>query len=97
MTAAQAIELLNQRRELLRRRFHVRDLAIFGSVARNEARPESDLDVLVEFEGAPTFDGYMGLKLYLEELFGMRVDLGTRADLRPELRSRIAAEAVYVS
>ncbi len=70
----------------IRRRFGVRELAIFGSVARNEARTDSDVDVLVEFAERPTFDNYMGLKLHLEELFSAGVDLAIRSDLRPSLR-----------
>ncbi|MBI2939097.1 MAG: metallopeptidase family protein, partial [Chloroflexi bacterium] len=55
--------------------FGVKSLALFGSVARDEAGPESDVDVLVEFDGPPTFDQYIGLKLYLEDLLGAHVDL----------------------
>ena len=47
--------------------FGVRDLAVFGSVARGDASDASDLDVLVDFVGSATFDGYMGLKLFLED------------------------------
>ena len=80
-----------------RRRFAVRDLAVFGSVARGDASAASDLDVLVDFEGAATFDGYMGLKLFLEDSLGVKVDLVTRAALKPRLRARIEAEARRVA
>lgn len=80
----------------IRDKFAVRSLAIFGSVARDEARSDSDVDVLVEFSGRPTFDNYMGLKLYLEELFGTSVDLAIPSDLRPALRPRIEQEALRV-
>ena len=46
----------------------VKSLALFGSVARGDDRPDSDIDVLVEFHGAATFDQYMDLKFLLEEL-----------------------------
>jgi len=81
----------------LRARFGVRDLAIFGSVARGEASEASDVDVLVDFVGPATFDGYMGLKLFLEDTLGVRIDLVTRAALKPGLRAGIEAEARRVA
>jgi predicted nucleotidyltransferase len=77
--------------------FGVRDLAVFGSVARGDASDASDLDVLVDFVGSATFDGYMGLKLFLEDSLGVKVDLVTRASLKPRLRARIEAEARRVA
>jgi predicted nucleotidyltransferase len=76
-------------------RYDVRSIAVFGSVARDEARPDSDVDVLVEF-GRATFDGYMGLKFFLEELLGTRVDVATPASLKPRVRERVQREAVNV-
>jgi hypothetical protein len=90
------IESLNQHRHDLGP-FGVRSLAIFGSVARGESEPESDVDVLVEFEGRATFDRYMELKFYLEELLGCPVDLVTRQALKPRMRPRVEKEAVYVT
>jgi predicted nucleotidyltransferase len=60
-------------RELLpkvRERFGVRELAVFGSVARGDANEASDVDLIVNFEGPSTFDGYMGLTLFLEDSLG---------------------------
>jgi|AFSR01.1.fsa_nt_gi predicted nucleotidyltransferase len=65
--------LAAHRQELVR--FGVKSLALS---ARDEARPTSDVDLLVEFEGRATFDQYMDLKLYLEQLLGCPVDLVTR-------------------
>ena len=78
-------------------RYGVKSLALFGSVARDDAGEDSDIDVLVEFEGPATFDGYMELKFYLEDLLGKPVDLVTPKALRPQLRPRIEQELVYVS
>jgi len=72
-------------------------LALFGSVVRGEAGPESDVDVLVEFEGKATFDRYMDLKFLLEDLLGRKVDLVTTKALRPELRPSIQRQVVYVA
>jgi len=96
MNANDALQLLSKHMPEIRRRFGAQSLAIFGSVARNEARSESDLDVLVEFTGRSTFESYTGLKLYLEELFGISVDLAIESDLRREIRSRIGEEAITV-
>ena len=97
MNAQDALQRLSEKMPDIRQRFAVRLLAIFGSVARNEAGSESDLDVLVEFVGRPTFHNYMGLKLFLEELFGVSVDLAIPSDLRAALRPRIEKEALRVS
>lgn len=65
--------------------FHVESLFLFGSFARDDAGPDSDVDVLVHFTGPPTFDNYMDLKFFLEELFQRKVDLVTKNGLRDEL------------
>jgi predicted nucleotidyltransferase len=80
-----------------RARFGVRELAVFGSVARGGASAASDLDVLVDFAGKATFDAFMGLKLFLEDNLGVKIDLVTRAALKPRLRARIEAEARRVA
>jgi predicted nucleotidyltransferase len=77
--------------------FGVRSLALFGSVARDEAGPESDIDVLVEFDEPPRFGTYMGLKLLLEDLLGRRVDLADRSALRPRWKPYIEQDAVLVA
>lgn len=77
--------------------FHVKSLALFGSVARDEAGPESDLDLLLEFDGPATFDLYMGLKLFLEDLLGCRVDLVMRKALKPRMLPYVEREAVRVA
>lgn len=81
----------------LRRRFNVQDLAIFGSTARDEASPASDLDLLVTFAGTADFDRFMGLKLFLEDLLEIGIDLVTPNAVRSELRPIIEREAVHVS
>lgn len=77
--------------------FGVKSLAVFGSVARGESGPRSDMDFLVEFGPPPTFSRYMELKLFLEDLFGRRVDLLTWESVRRELRPRLEQDAVRVA
>jgi predicted nucleotidyltransferase len=81
----------------VKERYGVVDLWVFGSVARDESTDRSDLDLIVEFDGPATFERYMGLKFFLEDTLGVRVDLATRRALHPRLRDRIEHEAVHVS
>lgn len=72
----------------------VRTLSVFGSVARDEAGPGSDVDFLVEFQTPVSFFELFDVQERLEALLGCKVDLVTRGGLRPELRDGILAEAV---
>ena len=90
--------VLNRLRDRLDtiRGFGVHTLALFGSVARDEATETSDLDFLVEFEGAATFDRYMDLKIFLEDLFEKPIDLVTKRSLKPQIRQTILEESIDV-
>ncbi len=78
-------------------RLGVRSLRLFGSAARDEALPRSDVDLLVDF-GKPTgFDQYMDLLFRLEELIGAKVDLVTTRGLREELRADVERDAIQVA
>lgn len=88
--------LLKQRQAELRHR-GVKSLAVFGSLARGEAAPDSDIDILVEFSRPVGLFEFIRLKLYLEELTGRRVDLVTPDALRPAMRAGILDEAVHVA
>jgi predicted nucleotidyltransferase len=90
------LDRLSAEAPALRLRYGLGDLAVFGSVARDQAHEGSDLDILVTFEGKADFDRFMGLKLDLEDLFGRAVDLVTANAVRPELRQRIEREAIHV-
>jgi predicted nucleotidyltransferase len=75
-------------------RLGVRRLALFGSVGRNEARPDSDVDFLVEFApGLKSFDRFLDLSDLLERLLGHRVELVTTEALSPFLGPHILADA----
>ena len=69
---------------------------MFGSVARGEQTGGSDLDFVVEFE-TKSFDAYMDLKAFLEQLFGVEVDLVLSDVIKPRIRKAILSEAVYAS
>ena len=77
--------------------FGVKSLMVFGSVARSEEHKDSDIDILVEFNGPATFHGYMGLSEFLERLLGRKVDLVTTKALREPLREGILREAIRVA
>jgi uncharacterized protein len=72
----------------------VTSLALFGSVARNEAGPDSDIDLLIEVERPFGLFALARFQMYLEELLGRRVDLVHRDSIKPRLRDRILGEAV---
>lgn len=97
MSKAELLTLLAGHRETLKGRYAVKSLSIFGSAARDALSDASDVDLLVEFAGAATFDGYFDLKFFLEDVIGRRVDLVTRNGLRSELRARVEREAVHVA
>ncbi|MFN8526567.1 MAG: nucleotidyltransferase family protein [Chloroflexota bacterium] len=91
------LQRLTSHRDLLRQRFHVAGLSVFGSAARDELRDSSDVDLLVEFETPATFDGYLDLKDYLESVLARPVDLVTLNAARPRLLPRIEDELVRVA
>jgi predicted nucleotidyltransferase len=75
----------------------VKSVSLFGSVAREEARPDSDVDILVEFKGRATFDRYMDTKFYLEDLLGCKVDLVTPRAIKPSMRPYVMRDLVHVA
>ena len=97
MNRAKILELLNKHRDEFMHRFGARHLSLFGSAARDELREDSDIDVLVEFEGPATFDGYVGLADYLEQLLGRRVDLVTEKGLKPRARRYVEKDLIRVA
>jgi predicted nucleotidyltransferase len=77
--------------------FGVRSLRLFGSTARDEATPGSDVDLLVDFAAAPTFSDYMKLRIFLEDLLSRKVDLVTETGLRPRVRPSVEKDAIRVA
>ena len=96
-TIGEVKRLLEGYKELLNAKFGVKEIGIFGSYARSEQEEQSDIDILVEFKnGYKTFDNYMDLKDFLEDLLAMGVDLVVKTALKPRLKEIILQEVVYV-
>lgn len=96
MDRDQTLALLAEHKPVLAQRFGVRRLALFGSMARGTARPDSDVDVLVGFEQPPTAEQLFGAQFYLEDLLGRPVDLVTETALRERLRPYVERDAIPV-
>lgn len=75
----------------------VKSLALFGSVARGEETPASDVDILVDYHGRATFDRFMDTKYYLEELLGCPVDLVTPQAIKPRMKPYIMQDLLYAT
>ncbi len=97
MKRDEIIRILNEHRAELTKQYGVKSLALFGSVARDEATPASDVDLLVEFDRPVGLFGLFALQDHLENLFGCPVDLGTPDSLKPRLRSTVLAECIHVA
>ncbi|MEO0270070.1 MAG: nucleotidyltransferase family protein [candidate division WOR-3 bacterium] len=91
------IKKLKEHLPEIKSRFKVKEIGVFGSRIKGKAKKRSDIDILVEFEkGNKTFDNYMELKFYLENLFGCKVDLVLKSALKEELKQYILSEVIYV-
>ena len=97
MSKARILELLAANSDDIARRFRVKHLSLFGSAARDELRPDSDVDVLVEFDGPATFDRYIGLIRYLEVLLQRKVDVVTETGLKPRARQQVERDRIRVA
>ena len=80
----------------IQERYKVKSLGVFGSYVHGEARQTSDLDLLVEFEQAPTLYELIRMERYLSEQVGIKVDLVMKKTLRPYVGKRILEEVVAV-
>ena len=96
MNRDEALELLRAHKATLAQRFGVVDLALFGSIVRNRATGDSDVDVLVRFDSPATSKRYFGVQFYIEDLLGRPVDLVTDKALRTEMRPYIEREMINV-
>ena len=77
--------------------YGVQKIGLFGSFVREEQTETSDIDIIVEFgKGQKTFDNYMDLKFYLEDLLGQKIDLVSIDAVKPELKASILGSVRYV-
>ena len=96
MTRREAMDILRRHRGDFDR-FDVKSLALFGSTARDEAAPGSDVDILVEFNGWATFDNYMEVRILLEDILDAKVDLATPRMIRDPMRPAIDRDSLHVT
>lgn len=87
---------LIQIKPLLRQAYQVTELGIFGSYARQEQTEASDVDVLIDYDQAPTLFKLIELRDYLSEVLEMKVDVVTKNGLKPRIRERVLSEVVYL-
>lgn len=91
---AAVLNIIREKQSEIESRFKVRRLGVFGSFARGTAGPDSDVDILVELN-EPTFDNYMDLKFYLEDILNHPIDLVIHDTVKPRLKPIIEKEVVY--
>ena len=96
MNRDEILNTLRAHKVILSQHFGVKDLALFGSIVRDQASGGSDIDILVRFDRPTTSKAYFGVQFYLEDLLGCPVDLVTDKALRAELRPYVEQEAVNV-
>ena len=94
MTKNEIEELLKKHKPTLRENYFVSKIGLFGSYVRDEQTDQSDVDILVEFDGPVAFE-FLDLHEYLEKLFRKKVDLVTRRSLKPYARDEILSEVRY--
>ncbi len=87
---------LNKEKEFLRKTYKIKEIAVFGSYARNDQGRKSDVDILVDFDEVPSLLTFISLERYLKELLGKKVDLVRKAALRKEIREEVLSEAIYI-
>jgi len=89
-------EILKAHKEELYKKYSVIEIGLFGSLVRGEQKKRSDIDILVEFEKIPDLLQFINLERYLSKLLKKKVDLVRKEAIRPELKSVILSEVVYI-
>lgn len=93
LTGEEILKKLEENKEYIKK-YCVKRIGLFGSYVREKQKEKSDIDILVELE-KKTFDNYMDLKFFLEDLFGCKVDLIIADAIKPRLKPYIMDEVVY--
>jgi len=90
------LQILKDNKSTLSEKYGVTDIAVFGSYVRNEQKSKSDIDIFVDLKAKfRTFDNFMDLKFYLEEITSKKIDLVIKNLIRKELKTSILKEAVH--
>ncbi|MDO8639208.1 MAG: nucleotidyltransferase family protein [Candidatus Daviesbacteria bacterium] len=88
--------IIEQHKDLLNKTYHVKNIGVFGSIARSEDTNTSDLDLLVEFSQPVGLFKFIELETYLSKILGKKIDLVTKNALKPIIREEILREVAYV-
>ncbi len=91
-----AIEILRRHEDVIKQKYHVKKIGVFGSYVRSEQKKSSDIDILVEFKKTPDFFEFLKLEEYLGSILGIKVDLVTKDALKPYIGKHILEEVVYL-
>jgi len=94
VTKEYILDFLKAHKEEFKQKYQVESIGLFGSYARDEAKENSDIDILVEMPSK--FDLYYDFKEYLEDMFKKNVDLGMKKSIRPFIRNSIQEDLIYV-
>ena len=87
---------LSRCKHLIQERYQITDLGIFGSYARGEQTEQSDIDILIDYEEAPSFLELASLENYLSEVQAAKVDLVTKNGMKSRIKARVLSETIYV-
>jgi len=97
LTSGKILQRIEENREKIKK-FGVKRIGLFGSYLKGEQKQKSDIDILVEFKkGMKTFDNYMELKFFLEDLFNCKIDLVISEALKPDLKSYVLESVRYAA
>jgi uncharacterized protein len=96
MSKEKIINIIKSQTGLLRKKYHVKNIGVFGSVVRGEETEQSDIDVLVEFESPIGFFEFIRMENELSKMLGKKVDLITKKAIKPAIKEDIFKEVIYV-
>jgi hypothetical protein len=88
--------IIHKNKPIIKNKFKVKEIGIFGSYARGENKHKSDIDLLVEFDEPVGFFAFLDLEEYLEDILGMKVDLVSKKALKPRIGKYILEELIQV-
>jgi predicted nucleotidyltransferase len=95
-TFAEIKEILSQSKPIVQEKYKVKEMGVFGSYVRGEQNEASDVDVLIDFEQAPSLLKFIELENYLSDTLGVKVDLVMKRVLKPRIGKNILAEVIYL-